>query len=146
MTRLKALLFGSFETNSRVGDATLAFARASIGLLMLIGHGFGKLNAEGFAKLVKGTGAMGFPMPTVFAGAAVAAETLFALLVAVGLLTRFSSAVLAFNMLVAAFIAHGAHPWFGAPPSKEPAILYLLPFLVFAVLGGGRYSVDRFAR
>lgn len=149
MTKLKAILFGAIETNSKAGDGALAFTRAALGIFMLVGHGFGKLHPDRFARFVKSTAAMGFPLPTLFAGGAVAAETLFALLLAVGLVTRVSAGVLSFNMLVAAFVAHAANPWFGASPrdpSKEAALLYLVPFLLFTVLGGGRYSADRFAR
>ena len=149
MNRLKAILFGGFETNSRAGDAAIAFTRVAFGGFMLVGHGLGKLNPDKFGGLVKTTAGLGFPLPTLFAGAAVAAETLFALQLAVGLITRVSASVLCFNMIVAAFIVHGAHPWFGASPrdpSKELALLYLVPFLMFAIIGGGRYSIDRYAR
>lgn len=143
MKLIKKILFGSFETNSRVGDAALLFARVAFGAFMFIGHGLGKLDSSKFDGLVSATAGMGFPLPTLFAGAAIAAETVVAICLALGLFTRCSGAILAFNMGVAAFIMHGPHAWFGASPSKEMALLYFVPYLMFTIIGGGRYSLDR---
>ena len=41
-------------------------------------------------------------------------------------------------MAVAAFGAHAGDPI----SDKEHALLFLVPFLVLALMGGGRYSLD----
>ena len=46
-------------------------------------------------------------------------------------------------MAVAAFVVHAGDPWtLGAGRSKEPALLYLFPFLALALTGPGRFSLD----
>ncbi|MEM6315684.1 MAG: hypothetical protein AAF743_16475, partial [Planctomycetota bacterium] len=57
-----------------------------------------------------------------------------------------------FNMGVAAFVAHGDDPWILEVAvvdgvkyytvGKEFALLYLIPFLAFAVLGAGKTGID----
>jgi putative oxidoreductase len=56
----------------------------------------------------------------------------------IGLLTRFSSALLVITMSVAAFMAHAGDPF----KSKEMALLYLLLFGTTLVTGAGRFSID----
>src|SRR5690348_4456218 len=59
------------------------------------------------------------------------------------LLTRPAAAVLAFNMAVAAFITLLHAPFVSSQgPSKEAALLYLLPALLLLAIGAGRYSFD----
>ncbi len=42
-------------------------------------------------------------------------------------------------MAVAAFVVHGADPF----ERKEMALLYLIGFTAIALLGAGKYSVDK---
>lgn len=85
------------------------------------------------------------------------AEFFCALAVILGLATRLAAVPLVIAMGVAAFVAHGADPWtmeqgfnlFFAkktemPLSKEPALLYLIPFLTLAFTGPGKFSIDGF--
>jgi putative oxidoreductase len=146
---VKNLFFGGAGSASRAGDVGLLVLRL-VGLLMAIGHGMSKLIGEGRfgppEQLVAGVEKMGFPMPTAFAWAAALAEFVGGILIALGLLTRPAALALAFNMAVAAFVAHGGDPLFmgGKGAAKEPALLYLIPFAALALTGAGRYSIDRF--
>jgi putative oxidoreductase len=145
---IKYLLFGGPGTASRAGDFGLLLLRLT-GLLMAFGHGMAKVFGEGrFGppdQLVAGVEKMGFPAPTAFAWAAALAEFLGGILIALGLLTRPAALALAFNMAVAAFVVHGKDNLFmGDGAAKEPALLYLLPFLALVLTGAGRYSIDRF--
>jgi putative oxidoreductase len=83
------------------------------------------------------------------------AEFLCALLVMVGLGTRFAGALIVVSMAVAAFVAHGADPWTMEEgyklftsgqakswASKEPALLYLIPALALVFTGAGRFALD----
>jgi putative oxidoreductase len=85
----------------------------------------------------------------------VLAEFGCALLVMVGLATRLAAVPIVFAMAVAAFVAHGADPWsmeqaaklFFAGESKswaskEPALLFLVPFLALIFTGAGKFSID----
>jgi putative oxidoreductase len=147
---IKKLLFGGVGS-SAIGDLGLLILRLGIGLMMALGHGKSKLFADGRfgppEQLVQGIASMGFPAPTASAWAAALAEFAGGILIAVGLFTRPASFALAFNMAVAAFLAHRADPLFmsGAGAAKEPAVLYLLPCVALMLIGPGRFSLDRLA-
>lgn len=103
---------------------------------MAFGHGWGKLMA--FSEK-----AASFPDPLGIGSelsmtATVATEVFAAILVVVGLGTRFAAGSLVFTMCVAAFIVHGADP-FG---DKEMALLYTVIFLVITITGAGKFSAD----
>jgi putative oxidoreductase len=87
------------------------------------------------------------------------AEFVCALLLIAGLATRPAAAIVAFSMAVAAFVAHGADPWTmergyvlytsGAAKtwfSKQPALMFLIPFLALVFTGAGGYSLDAWIR
>lgn len=84
------------------------------------------------------------------------AEFFCALLVVLGLFTRFAAIPLVIGMGVAAFFAHSSDPWTmgegarlfqageaDAWSSKEPALMYLSAFLTLAFTGPGLFSLDR---
>jgi putative oxidoreductase len=135
---------------------------ASIGLLILrlgiggflITHGWGKVqmllagNADKFGDPIGLGSALSLVLVT-------ASEFLCALLIILGLATRFAALPVVISMAVAAFVVHARDPWtMGAAAnaffsgasktwfSKEPALLYLIPFLSLVFTGGGRLSLD----
>lgn len=113
----------------------LLILRAGLGGLMLT-HGWGKLQ-----KLVAGNVSFADPIgigevPSLIL--AVFAEFLCALLVILGVKTRWTAIPLVVTMAVAAFVVHAADP-FGR---KELALLYLVGFLALVFTGGGTLSVD----
>lgn len=127
--------------------------RLGIGGFMLL-HGWGKLQmlqAGEFEKFADPIG-LGNKLSLVMA---TLAEVGGSILVILGLGTRLAAIPLAFTMLVAAFVAHGNDPWTmgegaklfmtGAAKSwasKEPALLFLIPFLALIFTGPGCISID----
>lgn len=114
----------------------LLLLRVGFGALMLT-HGIPKL-----LKMLSGDFSFGDPIgigETATLILAVLCEVLFPLLVIIGFKTRLSAIPVIITMAVAAFIVHAADP-FGI---KEKAILYLIGFTAIALLGAGKYSVDR---
>lgn len=122
----------------------------SIGLLILrlgaggylMTHGWGKLQMVLAGKFAFADPiGLGEPASLVLV---TMAEFLGSLLVILGLGTRLAALPVVFAMGVAAFVVHGADPWtLGAGPrSKEPALLFLIPFLALAFTGPGRFSLD----
>ena len=79
---------------------------------------------------------LGFPVAALFAVASALAESAGALLVGIGLWTRFAGAALAGNLLVAL-----VNEWLGGDPIELPAI-YFVVSLAVVLAGAGGYSVD----
>ena len=123
-----------------MNDLGLFLFRVSVSVIMILGHGLGKLlNPEPFiANIMK----MGLPMPTLSAYLAISAETIFPLLIIFGLFTRISAFIAGINMLVAAFAVHLFI--FNDPFSKfELAVLYMIAFLFIALVGPGNWTVQK---
>lgn len=80
-----------------------------------------------------GLGATASLILTVFA------EVICAALIVVGFKTKWATIPLIITMMVAAFIVHADDP-FG---KKEFALLYAVGYFAIALLGAGRYSIDK---
>jgi len=132
---MRAWLFNS-GSHTAASSFGLLILRVAAGVSMAAAHGWGKLTS--FADL-----APKFPDPlgigkTFSLGGAVGAEFFCAILVALGLGTRWASVPLVFTMGVATFMIHAGDPY----GKKEMAILYLVIFALFVFTGAGRYSLD----
>lgn len=68
------------------------------------------------------------------------------LLVALGFLTRPVAFLLAGEMAVAYFMAHNPRGFWPVLNGGELAVLYCFIFLVYAAIGGSRYSIDQLLR
>ncbi|MEZ5313875.1 MAG: DoxX family protein [Thermoanaerobaculia bacterium] len=118
--------------------------RQDLGLLILRLALGGMLMTHGWGKVLKVfSGDFTFSDPLGIGAApslvlAAAGEFLFALLVLLGVRTRWTAIPPAITMAVAAFVAHAGDP-FGR---REKALLFLSGFVALALLGGGRYTVE----
>ncbi len=115
--------------------------RIYIGIFML-SHGVGKVG-----MLFSGNGdrflsVMGLP-PTFSLFLATLGEVLFPILVVVGFKIRYTAIPTIITMLVAAFTVHLSDPFFGKQ-GKEFALLYAFAFLVLALWGNERYTIDTY--
>lgn len=132
-------------------DATASLGlfslRVMTGLMMLLGHGIPKI--QKFDAIM----AKGFYQPDFFPlnllpmnvnlALTIGAEAVASSLIVLGLMTRPAAFVLGFAMVVAAFGAHHGAPWFSTGgPSKEMALLYLIPCIAIILSGAGSYSLD----
>lgn len=137
-----------FDCGTRDATASLGllFLRVCTGLMMLLGHGLGKIQTFAEKKDV-------FPVPDFFPlkylsnpvslMATIGAEVGCSILIILGVATRPAAFIFAFTMVVAAFHIHGGHPWFsGSGPSKEMAVMYLIPAITILLVGAGQYSAD----
>lgn len=123
----------------RSSDFALLLARVWFGGSLVFLHGWAKLT--GFSNM-----AGKFPDPlgvgsTTSLSMAVFAEVACAVLVALGLLTRFAALVIAIMLTVAFFKIHGLK--LSGPGSGEMAFVYLAGFVTIFLMGPGAYSVDR---
>jgi putative oxidoreductase len=145
---MKKLLFDC-GTRDAGASVALLVLRVGIGLMMLIGHGWGKV--RNFTAIKDE-----FPVPDflplslmsspVSLMATIGAEVVCAAMIALGLMTRLASFVLAFTMVVAAFHILANAPFFYQPPdalvAKELAVMYLIPLVALVLSGPGVYSLD----
>jgi putative oxidoreductase len=144
-------------------DANRSDLVSSFGLLLLRAgaggylatHGWGKLHMviEGQFDAFADPIGLGLKPSLILA---MLAEFGCSLLVVVGLFTRLAAIPVVFTMAVAAFVVHASDPWsmetaakayFAGTSktwsSKQPALLFLIPFLALVFTGPGRFSLDR---
>jgi putative oxidoreductase len=132
---MKNILFNSGKHKSLPSFALLVL-RASFGLMML---------SHGWPKLVKfGSLSSSFSDPlnigsSLSLGLVIFAEFFCAILVVIGLGTRWAALPVMVAMAVAAFVIHGKDPF----SEREMAMLYLAAFTTIMILGAGSYSLDR---
>lgn len=127
----------------RSADFGLLVLRLWIGGSMLLLHGWGKV--QSYSDIAKN-----FPDPLKIGSQtslslAVFAETVCALLLAFGFLTRFAALVLGINLGVAFVMVHKLDLKLGAGGSGELAFLYLGACVTLFIAGGGRFGFDNSA-
>lgn len=143
--------------HSLLSSVGLLILRVGIGGFMA-SHGWGKFQMLMAGDLDKFGDPIGIGSPASLV-LIVSAEFTCALLVVIGAATRIAAIFPVIGMAVAAFIVHGGDPWTmgegarlfysGASQSwasKEPALLFLIPFLSLVFTGAGRFSVDALVR
>ncbi len=117
----------------------------NFGLLLLRGAFSGMFLTHGIPKLLKLLeGDFGFADPIGIGQPAslilaILGEVIFPILVIIGFKTRWTVIPMILTMMVAAFIHH-ADDSFG---TKEMSMLYLIAFVSIALLGPGKYSLDK---
>jgi putative oxidoreductase len=143
---MRAFFFdpGTRDWTTSIG---LLVLRVSTGLMMLWGHGLQKLmkfNEMKDSFFVPQLWPLNHMTKSVSLMAAISAELGAAALLILGLCSRQAAFALAFTMTIAAFQVHATAPIFSMDgPSKEFALLYLVPFAVLMITGPGRVSLDQ---
>ena len=122
--------------NKKSMDMALLVVRITVAGLMLA-HGLPKLEMLLSGDPVQFPAIFGLSAASSLA-LAIFAEVVCSVLILVGLGTRLAVIPLIFTMLVAAFYIHGGDPF----ARKEPAILYLLPYVMLLLAGSGKYALD----
>jgi putative oxidoreductase len=114
----------------------LLVARLGIAALMLT-HGIPKMNMLLSGAPVQFPPVLGLSAQLSL-GLAVFAEVICSILILVGFATRFATIPLIITMIVAVVVIHGADP----VKVKEPALQYLLVYVVLLFAGSGKFSID----
>lgn len=139
------LLFGGVGGSTPLADLGLAVLRIGTGLFLSLNHGLSKISDP--SAFINGGVRGSFPAPDVTGWFAILGEFLGGLLLAAGLATRLAGLWIVGVMIGAAFVVHGGS-FTGERPvgEAEMALLYLFIALLFALVGSGRFGVDRFLR
>lgn len=118
-------------------DLGILALRLSIASLMLV-HGLPKLMKLFEDGPIQFADPIGLGM-TVSLVMTVFSEVFCSFAILLGFKTRIASLILAFTMVVAAFVVHGQDAW----SSKEKAVLFLVSYITLVLTGGGKYSVSK---
>ncbi|NOT50625.1 MAG: DoxX family protein [Chitinophagaceae bacterium] len=130
-----------FNTQPLNADAGILFLRLILGGLFAY-HGYDAVMhyqeylGNSIAQKPRGTIGLGAEFEFVLV---VYSQLICGILIAIGLLTRFSTVPIFIMMAVAVFIAHKNDDFF----AKEKALVFLLMTIPVFIFGSGRYSVDR---
>lgn len=115
----------------------LLLMRLTFGIFMLVNHGMGKMERLLDGGTIRFADPLGLGAEVSLALAA-GAETVCALLLALGLFTRLNAIPLIITMAVAAFMIHAGDPL----SDKEPALMYLAAYTALFLMGGGDWSLQ----
>ena len=136
-----------FETRDDVG---LLVARLALGIVILP-HGLqktlGLFGGPGFSKMM--VGFVGMEIPSIIAFLVIMAESLGALGLIIGFMSRLAAFGIGLNMLGAIFMVHLPNGffmnWFGTKQGEgfEYHILAIGLCLVVLIGGAGKWSVDK---
>ena len=130
-----------FRSTNLTQNGGILLLRVSSGILLLMNHGWDKIIAGSDKWTGLGrTGLMPFGIEsfhTVFGFMAAFSESICAILVVIGLLTRPAAALITITMLVGV----NFHISLGKG-SPEMALLYGIIFLSIGLLNPGKYSLD----
>ena len=126
----------SVRHSSEAIDIGLLVARVMIAALMLT-HGIPKLQMLFAGEPVKFLPVMGMS-PELSLALTVFAEVVCSIFLLVGFATRLAAIPLIITMLIAVLLIHAADPI----AMKEPALHYLVVYLVLLLAGSGKYSMD----
>ncbi len=134
---MRKLKFPPGMKNSLLNNVGLALLRVGVSLMMIFGHGLGK-----FQNLIAGNFEFPNPIgigstPSLFL--AVIGEFIAPILILIGYKTRLAAIPAAITMAVAYFAVHLNDPF----KVQEKALYYLLAFVVIALVGPGKYSLDK---
>ena len=114
----------------------IALLRIFASAMMMV-HGFAKIQ-----KLFDGDFQFANPIgigetPSLFLTAI--GEFICPIFIIIGFKTRWAAAITAITMGVAGFIYHRADPF----NEKELALMFFVVFLAIALIGPGKYSIDK---
>lgn len=124
-----------------MNDIAKLILRLSVGVMILF-HGVEKIinGINGVKHLTVNAGLPEFLAYGIYVG-----EIVMPILIILGVYARVASLVLAFNMLVAIFLAYGGSLLtlgkHGAPSFELP-FLYLVMSIVIFMIGSGKYAVN----
>ena len=125
-----------------LSPASYPFMRFATGAI-LAPHGIQKILVNSAPNLTTAIAKTGLPFPELLAYLTVGVESVAAICLAIGLLTRLAALAIFIEMVVIVFFFQWQFGYFWTNRGYEFALLWALLSLAIMFRGGGRYSVDR---
>jgi putative oxidoreductase len=122
-------------------DLALLVARVALGVILLA-HGWQKLDTYTMAGTAASFGDMGIPLPTLAAYAVTAVELVGGAALIVGVLTPVAGVLNMFSLLGALVLVHAQNGVFVENGGYELVLALAVGLLIVALQGAGRYSID----
>jgi putative oxidoreductase len=132
-------LAGLYQRFSPFSYAFMRFATGAV----LVPHGVQKILNVPISKFAPNIAAKGLPFAEALAYLTYVAESVAAVCLAIGLLTRIAAVMIGIEMLVIVFFFQWQFGYFWTARGYEYALLWLLLCIAIFFKGGGRYSIDR---
>ena len=121
-------------------NVTWDLLRVVSGLMLVVGHGYGKMFGEKAQSFMGGLDFFGIDLGINMLWVAGFIEFYVGILVILGLFTRWAALVTAILMAMAYFSSHFA--WFPTFNRGELATVYFLVFMAIFAYGPGPFSLD----
>jgi putative oxidoreductase len=125
-------------------DFSWLVIRLTVGGVLLV-HGINKVMGPGVGAFAEGLAKRGIEPSLLFAYVVFFNETVGAVFLAVGFLTRIVGPMIAIEFLIIAFVAHfpNGFAWTSPHGGFEYPLLWGLVIFAVSLRGGGPWSVDR---
>jgi putative oxidoreductase len=124
----------------KIQDVAWDLLRIVCGLMLIVGHGYGKMFGESSQPFLGGLDFFGINLGVNMLWIAGVIEFYVGILIVVGLFTRWASLLTAILMVMAYLNSHLA--WFPTLNGGELATVYFLVFLSIFAYGPGPWSLD----
>ena len=125
---------------NRIRTLSLEMLRIGCGILLVFGHGYGKMFGERAQPFTGGKDFFGIDLGINMMWIAGFIEFYVGILVILGLFTRWTALLMITLMVMAYCSSHLA--WFPTLRGGELAAVYFLVFIVIFAHGPGPYSLD----
>lgn len=122
-------------------DVALLVSRVALGVILLA-HGWQKLNEWTLAGTAGAFGDMGIPAPTVAATFATGVEIIGGIALIIGILTPVVAVLNMVNLLGALLLVHAQNGVFVTGNGFELVLALSAGLATIAILGAGKFSTD----
>lgn len=122
-------------------DVALLVSRVALGVILLA-HGWQKLNEWTLAGTAGAFGDMGIPAPTVAATFATGVEIIGGIALIIGILTPVVAVLNMVNLLGALLLVHAGNGVFVTDNGFELVLALSAGLVTIAILGAGKFSSD----
>lgn len=134
---MKSILF--LNGLSRFTDAGVFLMRLLVGAFLIWGVWDNIVSAERMDEFVAFMTQFGFPAPALLAPLSVYAQFVCGALLILGLMTRWTGLVIAFNFIIGFIMVHLGDDF----RAQFPALILIAIGVYFAFAGAGRFAIDR---